>query len=96
MRCAIGMKIKQVWYSNNVDVRSPDTIHQVLVFGGLEDIKDLLSIVGETKVKELFLQHPKKVYTPAALNFIKNFIFGITVPIDGKKYLKFTPRSTRG
>lgn len=89
------MDTRQVWYANNVDIKSPDTIHQVLMFGKLSDIKALKKEVGEDEVKELFLSYPKKVYTAAALNFIKNYILDINTPIDEKQYLKFTPRVTR-
>ena len=46
-------------------------------------------------MKKLFLSYPKKVYTQAALGFVKNFILNITGSIDEAKYLKYTPRSTR-
>jgi len=84
-----------VWYLRKEDIKSPDTIHQVLMFGSLKDIKSLRSQVGENTVKELFLNHPKKVYTNAALNFIKNFILRISAPVDEQKYLKSTPRYIR-
>lgn len=86
------MNTRRVWYSSDIDIKSPDAIHQVLMFGTLEEIQSLKKEVGETQIKELFLQHPKKVYTVPALNFIKNFILGITNPIDEKQYLKDTPR----
>ena len=89
------MNSRQVWYSNNVDIGSPDTVHQVLMFGKLDDIKSLKKKVGEDKLKKLFLNHPKKIYTSAALNFIKNYILNISTPIDERQYLKFTPRVTR-
>ncbi len=64
------------------------------MFGKLDDIKSLKKEVGEDKVRELFLTHPKKVYTASALNFIKKYILDINTPIDDQKYLKFTPRVT--
>ena len=89
------MGTKQVWYSNKVDVKSPDTVHQVLMFGGLDDIKFLKKTLGEKGLENLFLKYPKKIYTPAALNFVKNYILNIKTPIDDQHYLKFTPRVTR-
>lgn len=89
------MNTKYIWYSPKVSNKSPDTIHQVLMFGKLTDIQSLKKDVGETTIKELFLRYPKKVYTAAALNFIKNFILEISTPIDEQKYLKYTPRNTR-
>lgn len=65
------------------------------MYGGLEDIKSLRKNLGTETIKKLFLQHPKKIYTSAALHFIKNFILGIASPIDEQKYLKSTPRNIR-
>lgn len=89
------MNTKYVWYSPHADVKSPDTIHQILMFGKLSDIKSLKEAVGENTIKKLFLRFPKKVYTETALNFIKNFVLGITTSIDEQQYLKYTPRVTR-
>lgn len=86
---------RHVWYSAKVDLKSPDTIHQILMFGKLADIKALKKTVGERALKELFLRYPKKIYTSSALNFIKNFILGIITTIDEQKYLKITPRITK-
>ncbi len=90
------MNKNRVWYSSKSDIKSPDTIHQILMFGNLKDIRLLKKTVGETTIKDLFLRFPKKVYTAAALNFIKNFILRLpTTPIDEQQYLKYTPRVTR-
>lgn len=89
------MNTNRVWYAPKADLKSPDTIHQILMFGKLSDIQSLKKAVGETTVKELFLRFPKKIYTSAALNFIKNFILRLQTPIDEQQYLKYTPRTIR-
>lgn len=89
------MNTKRVWYSPKTDIKSPDTIHQILMFGKLSEIQSLKKKLGKAKVKGAFLYFPKKIYTNAALNFIKNFILGIQTSIDEQKYLKYTPRVTR-
>lgn len=86
---------KRLWYSDKKDLNSPDTIHQILMFGTLSDIKSLINKLGENTTKELFLKFPKKIYTTSAFNFIKKFVLGITISIDDQKYLKFTPRNIR-
>ncbi len=86
--------MNRTWYSKTVNKNSPDSIHQVLAFGTLEDIRSLKATTGEEKIKELFINFPKKVYTPPNLNFIKNFILHINSAIDEQKYLKYTPRHT--
>ncbi len=89
------MYTKHVWYASRADMQSADTIHQILMFGTLEDIQSLKRTAGEAVVKELFLRFPKKIYTAPALNFIKKFILRLTSSIDEQKYLKYTPRSVR-
>lgn len=89
------MNTNRVWYSENVDIKSPDAIHQILMFGTLEEIKALKEKLGEKFIRELFLQFPKKVYTAPALNFIKNFILHINISIDEQKYLKSASRNIR-
>lgn len=80
------------WYTNKTDTKSPDTIHQILAFGTLEDIRLLKASIGEKKLRELFLNYPKKIYTMPMFNFIKNFVLKINASIDEQKYLKYTPR----
>ena len=86
------MNSKRVWYSNEINPESPDSIHQTLMFGTLEEIRMLLKSVGGKRVKNRFLRYPKKIYTAPAFNFIKNFILGINTRLDEQKYLKNTPR----
>ena len=79
------------WYTNTKSKKSPDTIHQILAFGSLSDIRSLKKIIGREKLKALFLKYPKKIYSAPLLNFVKNIILHIS-SIDEKKYLKNTPR----
>lgn len=83
------------WYTNTKSKRSPDTIHQILAYGSLYDIQFLKKTMGIKKLKSLFLQYPKKVYTEPLFNFIKNIILHIHASIDEQKYLKNTPRRIR-
>lgn len=84
-----------MWYLSKPDIKSPDTVHQILMFGTLADIRSLKKKLGEKTVKQLFLRYPKKIYTNTSLNFIKNFVLNINNSIDEQKYLKNTPRHTR-
>lgn len=92
---AMNMNTKRVWYSTHQAIDSPDMVHQTLMFGTLKEIQSLKNTVGETAITELFLRHPKKVYTAPALNFIKNFVLHINTAIDEQQYLKHTPRAIR-
>lgn len=90
------MKFKQyIWYNQNAKIDSPDTVHQILSLGKLEEIKELKKILGEQKLKKFFLRYPKKVYLKPMLSFTKNYILQIKEPIDEQQYLKNTPRSFR-
>lgn len=89
------MNTNRVWYAPKADIKSPDTVHQILMFGKLSEIQSLKKTLGESTIKELFLRYPKKVYTAAALNFIKNFVLKIQTSIDEQQYLKYTPRAIR-
>ena len=69
-------------------------MHQVLAYGTFNEIKSLKNTLGEKIMKEIFVTHPKKLYTASALNFIKKFVLHLS-SIDEQKYLKSTPRYTR-
>lgn len=84
-----------VWYANSSSLDSPDTIHQILAFGTLEDIKELKVKVGQNKLQKMFIENPKKIYNPKLLNFIKNYFLQINQAIDDDKYLKASPRALR-
>lgn len=81
------------WYTTSTNSKSADSIHQILAFGTIEEVKKLKKSVGEAKLRKLFLSYPKKVYTAPALNFIKNFILHINNRVNGQKYLKSAPRN---
>ncbi len=83
------------WYNDKANLDSPDTIHQILSLGTLEDVRAMKAKLGEEKLKNLFVQYPKKVYTKPTLNFIKRFILHINQSIHEDKYLKYTPRNIR-
>ena len=83
------------WYTNKTDKISPESIHQILALGSIDDIKSLKQTVGAKALSELFLKSPQKVYTASTLNFITKFILQLHSPIDEQRYLKNTPRHTR-
>lgn len=86
---------KYSWYKQKDSLSSPDTLHQILAFGSLKDILSARKKVGIQKMRQLFLQKPKKVYTKSGLHFITKFILGFNTPIEEKKLLKDAPRYTR-
>lgn len=89
------MSLNYTWYTNSNTIDTPDAIHQILAFGRLEDIQELQKKLGIQKIRDIFVTHPKKIYTPSGLNFISEFILHISSPIKKHEYLKSTPRYTR-
>ena len=87
--------MNRVWYAPGEDIKSPDTIHQILMYGKLSEIQSLKKSLGNSTIQKIFLRYPKKVYTAAALNFVKNFILRLPTSFDDQQYLKNTPRITR-
>jgi len=83
------------WYTKNDQELTPDALHQILSFGSLDELRNLVDKYGEERLKTLFINQPKKIYHPAGLNFIKKFILHIDKKIDDAQYLKTTLRYTR-
>lgn len=64
-------------------------VHQVLSYGTLDDVKWLFSVYPREEVKEVFVQYPKKLYTPAGFNFIKEFVLKVNDPaVVAENYVK--------
>jgi len=81
------------WYTKSKDTNTADYIHQILAFGTLSDIRLLKKTVGDKKLRNIFVENPRKIYSAQLLNFIKNIVLGIHASIDEKKYLKYAPRN---
>ena len=63
-------------------------IHQVLMYGSLDDIKRLFAHYGKSAVSRVFTSHPQKIYTPAAFNFIKTYLLGIHAALPQDRYVR--------
>lgn len=83
------------WYKRNISPDSPDSIHNTLMYGTLDDIKQLLNHVGKAQVIKIFSETPKKIYSDASLHFISSFILKIGEVPNKDKYLSYAPRNTR-
>ena len=68
-------------------------IHQVLMYGSLEDISWLKEKYQSDEIKNVFIRQPQKIYTPEALNFISKIILDLKEKIDSSKYLKYAQRN---
>lgn len=64
-------------------------IHQILAYGDLRQIKWLFRNYSKKEIIDNFVNLPRKNYTPAAFNFIKNFILHLeNRKLDAQKYVK--------
>ena len=53
-------------------------VNQVLSLGSLENLKWLFKKYGRERIRQVFLKKPQKVYTPANLNFVRQFLLGLS------------------
>lgn len=63
-------------------------IHQVLMFGSLSQIKWLRKTYGKKEIRKVFVKNPRKIYSPGAFNFIKNYLLGVKKDLPSSKYVK--------
>lgn len=64
-------------------------IHQVLSYGNLRQIKWLFKLYPSKEIEEVFLKHPKKVYSAPVFYFVKNFILELKEKkLPEKRYVK--------
>ena len=63
-------------------------IHQVLMYGTLEQIKWLFKVYGKETIKKVFLKYPQRIYNPPAFFFLKNFLLGFkNISLSEEKYV---------
>lgn len=81
-----------VWSKNagkldkNIDIAY--IVNQVLMYGTLDEIKQLKREYGEDKVRQIFIENPINIYSKSAFNFIKNFVLKIKKNLNGGRYIK--------
>ena len=82
-----------LWSANvkNLDLERDKiyVIHQVLMYGTLEQIKWLFRVYKKEEIKEVFLGNPLPVYTRPIFYLIKNIVLGLKEKkLNEKKYIK--------
>lgn len=83
---------KYIWYNQKAKLDNPETINQILSLGDIHEIQALKKEIGYLKIRQAYLEHPKKVYSRPVLYFINNYVIKNQEPTDERKYLKNTPR----
>jgi len=74
--------LQPILWSKSIDKLSPKNdknyiVHQILMYGDLKSIKWLFDTYSRKGVAEVFINHPKKMYTPSAFNFAKDIVLGL-------------------
>lgn len=85
------MRQAVVWSKNRRKLTREDKVYkinQVLMYGSLAEIKNLIAREGLAEVKKVFASQPTKIYTKQAFNFVKNYILKINKDLDQSKYVK--------
>ena len=63
-------------------------IHQVLMFGSLQQISWLESVYSLGEIREVFINSPRRIYTPLAFHFVKNYLLRISKNLLEEAYVK--------
>lgn len=79
---------KYTWYNRKAKLDNPETIHQVISFGNLDEIIEMKRELGMEKIRKAYLEHPKKIYSRPVFLFINKYILKNQESIDERKYLK--------
>lgn len=71
-------------------------INQILVYGGLKELKWLFKTYPLTTLKNVFVKRPTKVYTKSSFNFAKEILLGLgDLKLDPFRYDRDLPRVIR-
>jgi len=86
-------KLKAIFWSKNFGTINPEVdkvyiIHQVLSYGGIDEIKLILKIYSLKEIKDIFSNFPKKIYTKPVFLFVKDYLLKINKELDEKYYVK--------
>ncbi len=84
---------KYTWYNKKSDLDNPETIHQIMSLGEIDEIMALEQEIGLKKITQVYLEYPKKVYSRPVFLFINKYIVKNEEAIDERKYLKNTSRN---
>ena len=63
-------------------------IHQVLMYGSLKQIDWLETVYTKKEIKNIFIKKPKRIYTPQAFYFVKNYILKVKDSLKENIYVK--------
>ncbi len=86
-------ELKAMLWSKDIKDIDPEAdkvyiIHQVLSYGDIDEIESLLKFYSPEKVKNIFINLPKAVYTKPVFLFVKNYLLRVSKELEEKYYVK--------
>ena len=66
-------------------------INQVLSFGTLPMIKWLFTVYPRRVIRQVFVNHPIREYTPSRFNLVKNYLLHIKEKLNPHRYVQDFP-----
>jgi len=85
--------LQSVLWSTSVDLLDIEKdkgyiIHQILVYGTMDELKWMFGVYGKESIKDIFVHHPTKMYTAKTYHFTKNFLLGLSkIDLDRENYV---------
>ena len=79
---------KYTWYNRSAKLDNPETIHQVMSLGKIDEIIEMEHELGLEKIRQAYLKYPKKIYSRPVFLFINKYFINNQEPIDERKYVK--------
>lgn len=71
-------------------------INQILVYGGLRELRWLFKTYPKKVIQQVFLHQPLKIYPRRTLNFVKEILLGLgNKKLDLTQYDRNLPRTVR-
>ena len=70
-------------------------IHQILAYGDIKEVEWLFEVYPKNDIKNIFINHPVKIYTRPVYFFIKDFILNIKKDTNENNYVKNISGSIR-
>lgn len=89
----IPKTLKPLFWStdfNQLDINKNKNfiIHQVLIYGTIEDIKWLFKTYSKKEIINVFVNKPSKNYPAEVYNFIKNYLLNLkNLKLEADKYV---------
>lgn len=89
-----------LWSKNTSKLNLEDDkeyiVHQILAYGGLDQLKWLFKVYKPNQIRKIFIEHPEKNYSEKTFNFVQKIMLEVpSKAIDKRNYVKTFPRIIR-